>query len=118
MDPVVFRPHLSQRLLSLDFMRGFIMVLLALESTGLYEHLSEASGESWFHTLMQQFFHHPWNGLRFWDLVQPGFMFMAGVSMAYSLRRQKKDGYTWNQSFKKVLKRCALLFFWGVLIMP
>ena len=38
-EAVVFRPHLSQRLLSLDFMRGFIMVLLALESTGLYEHL-------------------------------------------------------------------------------
>src|ERR1044071_5445017 len=115
MEPVVFRPHLSQRLLSLDFMRGFIMVLLALESTGLYEHLSDASDDSWFHSFMQQFFHHPWNGLHFWDLIQPGFMFMAGVSMAYSLRRQKQDGVKWSQSFKKVLKRCALLFFWGVL---
>jgi predicted acyltransferase len=64
---------------------------------------------------MQQFFHHPWNGLHFWDLIQPGFMFMAGVSMAYSLSRQKREGYAWSQSFKKVLKRCALLFFWGVL---
>src|SRR6476660_2590083 len=42
-------------------------------------------------------------------------MFMAGVSMAYSLRKQKQLGYTWNTSFKKTLKRCALLFFWGVL---
>src|SRR5215217_2442021 len=115
MESVVFRPHLSQRLLSLDIMRGFIMVLLALESTGLYEHLSDASGNSLFHGFMQQFFHHPWNGLRFWDLIQPGFMFMAGVSMAYSLSRQKREGVTWNQSFRKVLKRCGLLFFWGVL---
>jgi len=115
MEPVVFRPHLSQRLLSLDFMRGFIMVLLALESTGLYEHLSNGSKGTWFNVFIQQFFHHPWNGLHFWDLIQPGFMFMAGVSMAYSLSRQKREGYTWNQSFKKVLKRCALLFFWGVL---
>jgi len=29
----------SGRLLSLDFLRGFIMVLLAVESTGLYEYL-------------------------------------------------------------------------------
>ncbi|HYK47414.1 MAG TPA: DUF5009 domain-containing protein [Parafilimonas sp.] len=115
MEPLVFKPHVSQRLLSLDFMRGFIMVLLALESTGLYEHLSDASDDSWFHSFMQQFFHHPWNGLHFWDLIQPGFMFMAGVSMAYSLSRQKREGYSWSQSFKKVLKRCALLFFWGVL---
>ena len=106
----------TYRLLSLDFMRGFIMVLLALESTGLYEHLSEASPQdSWFHSFMQQFFHHPWNGLHFWDLIQPGFMFMAGVSMAYSLNKQMKEGYTWNRSFKKTLKRCAWLFFWGVL---
>src|SRR5205809_2872828 len=107
-------PQQSQRLLSLDFMRGFIMVLLALESTGLYEHLSDAS-QGIFHGFMQQFFHHPWNGLHFWDLIQPGFMFMAGVSMAYSLRKQKQQGYTWNTSFKKTLKRCGWLFFWGVL---
>ncbi|MEP6464773.1 MAG: DUF5009 domain-containing protein [Parafilimonas sp.] len=115
MEPLAFRTNLSQRLLSLDFMRGFIMVLLALESTGLYEHLSDASQGSFLHGFMQQFFHHPWNGLHFWDLIQPGFMFMAGVSMAYSLRKQKQQGYTWNTSFKKTLKRCAWLFFWGVL---
>jgi predicted acyltransferase len=105
----------SQRLLSLDFLRGFIMVLLALESTGLYEHLSEASDHNIFHSFMQQFFHHPWNGLRFWDLIQPGFMFMAGTAMAYSLHKQAQQGVKWIDSFKKILKRCFLLFFWGVL---
>src|SRR5213082_435702 len=114
MEPVVFRPQLSQRLLSLDFMRGFIMVLLVLESTGLYEHLSDSS-QGIFHGFMQQFFHHPWNGLRFWDLIQPGFMYMAGVAMAYSLNKQWTNGVSWNQSFRKILKRCFLLFFWGVL---
>jgi predicted acyltransferase len=116
MEPLAFRTSTSQRLLSLDFMRGFIMVLLALESTGLYEHLSDAlQPGSLFHGFMQQFFHHPWNGLHFWDLIQPGFMFMAGVSMAYSLKKQKQEGYTWNRSFRKTLKRCGWLFFWGVL---
>lgn len=115
MESTVFRTNISKRLLSLDFMRGFIMVMLALESTGLYEHLSDASEGTLFHGFMREFFHHHWNGLHFWDLIQPGFMFMAGVSMAYSLRKQKQEGYTWNKSFKKTLKRCAWLFFWGVL---
>lgn len=116
MEPVVFRPHISGRLLSLDFLRGFIMVLLALESTGLYEHLLRMSTGTAAFGFMQQFTHHPWNGLRFWDLIQPGFMFMAGVSMAYSLNKQKQQaGYTWSDSFKKTLKRCGWLFFWGVL---
>ena len=108
-------PASSNRLVSLDFMRGLIMVLLALESTGLYEHLSDASEGSLFHSFMLQFFHHPWNGLHFWDLIQPGFMFIAGTAMALSLEKQRQKGVTWNQSFKKVLRRSALLFFWGVL---
>ena len=105
----------SQRLLSLDFMRGFIMVLLAMESTGLYEHLFDATKDNFLNGFFLQFFHHPWNGLRFWDLVQPGFMFMAGVSMAYSLHKQTEAGIPWGEQFKKILKRCFWLFFWGVL---
>jgi predicted acyltransferase len=106
---------ISQRLQSLDFMRGFIMVLLALESTGLYEHLFDATKGSALNNFFLQFFHHPWNGLRFWDLIQPGFMYMAGVSMAYSLNKQWATGVSWTQSFKKILKRCFWLFFLGVL---
>jgi predicted acyltransferase len=108
-------PAISQRLLSLDFMRGLIMVLLALESTGLYEHLFNATQGNGLHYFFQQFFHHPWNGLRFWDLVQPGFMFMAGTAMALSLHKQQQQGMSWQQSFRKTLKRCGWLFFWGVL---
>ncbi|MFM7840105.1 MAG: hypothetical protein ACKO6K_11085 [Chitinophagaceae bacterium] len=105
----------ARRLLSLDVMRGTIMVLLTLESTGLYEHLLTASDQTALNALFLQFFHHPWNGLRFWDLIQPGFMYMAGVSMAYSLQKQSQMGYTWARSFQKILKRCGWLFFWGVL---
>lgn len=106
----------SQRLLSLDFLRGFIMVLLALESTGLYGHLSDATEDQpILHGFFQQLSHHPWNGLRFWDLVQPSFMFMAGVAMAFSLNKQYERGISWQQSFKKILRRCFWFFFWGVL---
>jgi len=104
-----------QRLLSLDFMRGLIMVLLASEAAGIYESLTEATEGSFMSTILVQFTHHPWNGLRFWDLVQPSFMFMAGTAMAYSLHKQEQLGMGWNESFRKILKRCLLLFFWGVL---
>lgn len=105
----------SQRLLSLDFMRGLIMVLLILESTRLYDNLFEATEGNGIQLFILQFFHHPWNGLRFWDLIQPGFMFMAGTAMAYSLHRQHLQGMPWNTSFIKTLKRSGWLFFWGVL---
>lgn len=105
----------SSRLLSLDFMRGLIMVLLMLEGAGLYEHLYNENGQGIFNAFMRQFFHHPWHGLRFWDLIQPGFMFIAGTALAYSLYRQQQNNMPWGQSFLKVLKRSGWLFFWGVL---
>jgi predicted acyltransferase len=101
----------EERLLSLDVFRGIIMVLLMLESTGMYEHLQTLT--QW--SIWMQFFHHPWNGLRFWDLIQPGFMFIAGTAMAFSLTKQRANGISWNQSFIRMLKRCGWLFFWGVL---
>jgi len=114
MTPTTETPR-PQRLLSLDFMRGLIMVLLALEAAGLYEHLITDTENTPLHGLFIQFTHHPWHGLRAWDLVQPAFMFMAGAAMAFSLHRQQQQGYSWNHSFKKALKRSGWLFFWGVL---
>jgi len=115
MPEILPQTNRPPRLLSLDFMRGLIMVLLALESCGLYEHLSKASEGSIFYPLAQQFFHHPWHGLHVWDLVQPAFMFMAGAALAFSLKRQRQQGMSWGQSFQKALKRSGWLFFWGVL---
>lgn len=108
-------PKFSSRLLSLDFMRGLIMVLLMAESTGLYDHINDALAPGVLKSFVGQFFHHPWNGLYFWDLIQPGFMFIAGTAMAYSLQKQWQNGVSWNESFRKILVRCFWLFFWGVL---
>ena len=75
----------GKRLLSLDVMRGLIMILLCAEEAQVYSSLEALSSEgTWFHGLVQQFFHHPWNGLRFWDLVQPAFMTMAGSALTSS----------------------------------
>lgn len=92
------------------------MVLLALEAAGLYSVMIQYSEGMWFYSIAEQFEHHPWHGLRFWDLIQPGFMFIAGTAMAYSLHNQQMKGVPWNVSLKKALKRSGWLFFWGVLI--
>lgn len=106
----------GDRLVSLDFYRGLIMVLLMFESTSLYEHLFGMSRPgSFLHAVATQFTHHPWHGLHFWDLIQPGFMFIAGVAMAFSLTKQTSRGVPWNKQAGKALRRSAWLFFWGVL---
>jgi len=79
-------PGPGERLLSLDFFRGFTMFLLIGEATAIYERLIDpALHNPLIQTIGLQFHHHPWNGLRFWDLIQPFFMFIVGVAMPFSI---------------------------------
>ena len=79
------RTQPSERLLSLDAYRGFIMVVLASGGLGLYEvaRKSFPDNPTW-QTLGYHFHHVRWVGCALWDLIQPSFMFMVGVAMAYS----------------------------------
>ncbi len=103
----------AKRLLSLDVMRGIIMLLLAGEACMLYETLKPLQNGYFGELLVQQFFHHPWHGLRFWDLVQPAFMTMAGASLYISFYYKQKKGISWQQNFKHIAIRCAKLFLLG-----
>ena len=98
------------RLLSLDVMRGMIMILLAGESCAVYHTIEHATGSNWF---INQFFHAPWHGLRFWDLVQPAFMLMAGSAMYISWHYKAHSGLSWRDNFPHILKRCIGLFVFG-----
>lgn len=102
------------RLVSLDVMRGMIMILLCGESCRIYEAIKHIDPAQQMGGLITQFFHHPWHGLRFWDLVQPAFMFMAGAAMYISYSRKLAKGQSWGDNFKHVLIRSLKLFICGV----
>ncbi len=104
----------AKRILSLDVLRGLIMLLLAAESCMLYYNLEQASLPSPVNAVVMQFFHHPWHGLRFWDLVQPAFMTMAGAALYISYHYKRNAGVSWSQNLPHILKRCARLLALGV----
>ncbi len=106
----------NERLLSLDFLRGFIMVSLMIGETGFFIKLYNAFPNFFTQMLSIQFEHSEWHGLTFWDVILPAFMTMAGTAMAFSYKKQQQSGYTWKQSFLKVLKRSFWLLFLGILI--
>ncbi|WP_436486972.1 acyltransferase family protein [Chitinophaga sp. ARDCPP14] len=105
--------NVSQRLISLDVMRGLIMILLAGESARIYESIAHLHPTGVAGSLITQFFHHPWNGLRAWDLVQPAFMTMAGAAMFISYYYKTQKGITWSQNFRHIALRCLKLFIFG-----
>ncbi len=110
-------PVLQERLTSLDFFRGFTMFMLIGEATHLYSILGSPTFEgTWVGWIGVQVEHHPWNGLHFWDLIQPFFMFIVGVAMPFSFALRSNRGASWSQNFQHALRRSALLllFGWGL----
>ncbi len=107
----------QERLMSLDFFRGVTMFLLVGESTRLYELLREPTLNGTFLSFIGwQLEHHPWNGLRFWDLIQPFFMFIVGVAMPFSIGKRWERGDSWGKTLRHALLRSGLLllFGWGL----
>lgn len=104
----------TNRMLSLDVMRGIIMLLLAGESAEVYKAIKDFNPTGLGRVFINQFFHHSWNGLRFWDLVQPAFMLMAGAALYLSYYYKSKKGVSWGDNLPHVLSRCLKLFIFGV----
>jgi len=93
------------RLVSLDAYRGFIMLLLVSEGFG-FAALQHYPHWAW---LAAQTDHVPWEGCRFWDLIQPAFTFMVGVAMPFAFARRRMRGATEPAVFGHVAYRSLML---------
>jgi predicted acyltransferase len=103
---------LPDRVLSIDFFRGFTMFLLAGEATGIYELFGKYNC-GFMQFLGTQLSHHEWHGLHFWDLIQPFFMFIVGVSIPFAVANRLKKGDSRRTITRHALKRSFLLLFLG-----
>jgi predicted acyltransferase len=107
----------SERIMSIDVFRGITMFLLIGEFTGFANFLTHESLQGTIiHLIGQQFHHHPWNGLRFWDLIQPFFMFIVGLSLPFAIHNRIKRGESTKKINMHVLKRSVILLLlgWGL----
>lgn len=91
---------MKQRLKSLDVMRGMTIALMIVVNNQV------GSGR------MYPFLNHVlWDGLSFADLVFPSFMFIMGVSAAFSMRRLGK-----TQAIRKSIIRGFKIIVAGILL--
>ncbi len=107
----------EERLVSLDVFRGFTMFLLIAEGTGVFSALRDPQFAGTFLGFLgEQLEHHEWHGLRFWDLIQPFFMFIAGVSLPFAVRARRNSGDSDGRIALHVLKRALVLLLlgWGL----
>ncbi len=103
-----------ERVLSIDVFRGLTMFLLIGEFTHLFSYMVDEQLEGTIaYYLGQQFHHHAWNGLRFWDLVQPFFMFIVGLSLPFAVNNRLKKGDSSRDILKHVIRRSLILLILG-----
>ncbi len=96
------------------------MVTLAFNGFGLARtaslHLAE-NLDSWFWSFIHyQTSHVEWLGCSYWDLIQPSFMFMVGMSMAYSYVRRKREGQSRQRMLGHAISRSLILIFLGIFL--
>ena len=103
-----------QRLLSIDALRGFDMLLIAGGGTFLVL-LENKTGFAWIDWIAGQLKHPAWNGFTFYDFIFPLFLFIAGVSIPFSLIKGIEKGLSKSELYKKAFRRMLLLIVLGIL---
>ncbi|MGV3559787.1 acyltransferase family protein [Larkinella arboricola] len=103
-----------QRLLSIDALRGFDMLLIAGGGAFL-ERMEGKTGLAWVDWIAGQLTHPAWHGFTFYDFIFPLFLFIAGVSIAFSLQAGLENGLEKPVLYRKVFRRWMILFLLGIL---
>ncbi len=100
------------RLMSLDALRGFDMFWI-VGADALVEGLRKVSDNGAVQGVARQLEHANWAGFHFEDLIFPMFVFIAGVSLVFSLSRMiEQEGRT--AAATRIVRRAALLYLLGI----
>ena len=103
----------SERLLSLDALRGFDLFWI-VGGHGILVALFKLTEWGWLGAIDAQLKHVDWNGFQAYDLIFPLFLFMAGVSTPYSLTRRLAEGAR-REVIRKVIQRGLILVLLGII---
>lgn len=112
----------SQRLLSLDVYRGLVMFTLFASGFGLAKVASNYPDDHFMQWLKFNTTHPEWSsqfkliGFSLWDMIQPAFMFMVGVSMPYSYARRRELGDSFLRLLSHAWVRALVLVLLGVFL--
>jgi predicted acyltransferase len=107
-------PGKTQRLMSVDALRGFDMFWIIGADSLVYalDRMAHAPNEKphgLIGFLAYELDHAEWAGFHFYDLIFPLFVFIVGVSLVFSLgktiRQEGRAG-----AVKRILRRSALMF--------
>ena len=104
----------SQRLQSLDALRGFDMFWI-MGGSSIFVGLATLTGWPIFEWWAEQLEHVEWNGFHFYDMIFPLFLFIAGISFPFSLAKRLAMNNSRKTIYKHVILRGLILIILGIL---
>jgi len=104
----------SQRLLSLDALRGFDMFWI-VGGEEIIHALHKVNNNGFTRLFATEMDHVSWRGVHFYDLIFPLFVFIVGVSLVFSLSRTIEQAGK-GAAMKRIIVRSIILYFLGVLV--
>jgi len=102
----------SQRLMSLDALRGFDMFWI-VGAEDLFHGLDRINHSRITRALAEQLDHEDWEGFHFYDLIFPLFVFIVGVSLVFSLGKTIETAGR-GAAISRVIRRGVILFLIGI----
>ncbi|MCA9231384.1 MAG: DUF5009 domain-containing protein [Planctomycetales bacterium] len=114
MDDRFYRLNRAERLVSLDALRGFDMFLIA-GAENMVRLSAEYTNWAVLKHVEAELHHAEWDGFTFFDLIFPLFMFLAGVSFAFSLNKRLERGDSLTALHGHVVQRGLLLVLLGMI---
>ena len=107
-------PPRAERLVSLDALRGFDMFWIT-GGTAILMGVGEVVHRPFFAKFLEQFDHVPWQGLHFYDLIWPLFMFIMGAAIPLSVAKRRAQGASDRTLLLHAAWRAAVMFCLGTI---
>jgi predicted acyltransferase len=104
------------RNVAVDAFRGLVMLLMMGEVLQ-FSRIAQAFPGNWFWRILAfNQTHSEWAGCSLHDLIQPGFSFLVGVALPYSIASRLAKGATFGRMFGHTLWRALLLIALGIFL--
>ena len=110
------KPGGTTRLLSLDAFRGTVMILMLAEAMRLPEVARAFPHSALWRLIAFNTEHVEWQGCSLHDLIQPGFSFLVGAALPFSIASRKMKGQTFGNMLGHAAWRALLLIFLGIFL--
>jgi len=106
----------QQRVLSIDAVRGFALVVGLGAGDLIVPALKPLPSTPVVNVLIEQMTHAPWHGFHFIDLGYPAFVILLCSSMVFSFRKRRSLGQTTTQILWHVITRSALIYAFAFIL--